>query len=136
MRREASTGCAEREAAPVCRVGLAVVVVRWAAERAKAPGPLRGAKVELCPSVLGCKNAPFARSTTTEADGSFRFRDVPPGDFWIHVEVPESTRDCGGIFTVGRGGFVSIAACEANEARVYDLRPFRVCLPLEIPPRR
>jgi hypothetical protein len=112
--------------------------VRGAVQIYKSSNPLVGATVSICPSPLGCKGAPFSRATTTEQDGTFRFRDVPPADFWIHIDVPAGTPDCGGVFTAGDGGFVSIAACKPAQAgaRVCDVRTLQVCLPFEMPPPR
>ena len=107
----------------------------------KSGRPLTSARVELCSSPVksGCAGAPFSRSATTGADGSFRLTGVPPGDFAIHVQVPAGIPECEGIFRVVPNAAVSVERdCHvaAGAPRVCTIRPLRVCLPFEMPPRR
>jgi hypothetical protein len=105
----------------------------------KSHAALANAALELCPepdAELGCKGAPFVRSTTTGADGSFRFTDVPEGDFRIHVRPPAGEKGCDGLFRV-RGASIALARdCKAapGAPRVCDLGTLPQCLPFEMPP--
>lgn len=107
----------------------------------KSDSPLAGADLELCPDPdeeRGCAGASFVKRATAQADGSFRFNDVPDGDFTIHVRPPPGMSDCDGIFRL-KGKLVSPASdCKAVPAggRVCDLGTLTQCLPFEMPPPR
>jgi hypothetical protein len=107
----------------------------------KSGSPLAQAALELCPSAdeeSGCAGAPFARSATVAADGSFRFQDVPDGDLHIHVHPPAQLGDCEGIFRVKGSSFSPTEDCKAwtEAGRVCDVGTLRQCLPFEMPPPR
>lgn len=104
----------------------------------KSGGPLSNASLELCPGNGGCAGAPFAMSATSGADGSFRFADVPEGEFQLHVRPPASEAGCGGIFNVMGRSIVPSRDCRAapGAPRVCDLGIVRQCFPFEMPPPR
>lgn len=79
----------------------------------------------------------FREPTTTSADGSYVFRDVPPGDHWITVQIPAGTEGCGGIFNTGNGTRVSTdtdCPLKEGEPRICKLPKSRVCVEFERPP--
>lgn len=105
----------------------------------KRRAPLAGAALELCPEPdekLGCRGSAFVRSATTGADGSFRFADVPDGDFRIHVRPPPTEQDCDGLFRIVGHSFAPARDCKPDPAAPLrcDLGPLTQCLPFEMPP--
>ncbi len=110
--------------------------LRGVVDSHKSRSALAGATVSICPSALGCKDAPPSRTTKTSADGAFRFAELPPGDFWITVEAPPGISECAGIFRAGMKSFVSLSSCESSrpDARVCEVKTLQVCRPLERPP--
>lgn len=107
----------------------------------KSSTPLDGVSLELCASPSeerGCQGAPFARNVKTQKDGSFRFEDVPDGDYRVHLPSLKGVPDCEGIFRI-KGFSVSPARhCKGktNAASVCDLGTLTQCLPFEMPPPR
>lgn len=106
---------------------------------AKFDAPLANATLNLCPrfdSKDRCKDDPFAPSTTTDASGSFRFNDVPEGDFYLHVTPPAGEQHCRSPYTrVGRS-LTPAHDCKASRGtpRRCDLGVLEECRPFEMPP--
>ena len=105
----------------------------------KSRAALANASLELCPqpdAELGCRGSAFVRSATTGADGSFRFADVPEGDFRIHVRPPPTEKDCGGLFRMMGHSFAPARDCKPDPAAPArcDLGTLTQCLPFEMPP--
>jgi len=97
--------------------------------------PLAAAAVELCPwpATRSCPPGPFTRTATTAADGSFRFADVPLGDFSIVVRPPAGLEGCRSPFTAGSHSLAPVTDCPADQGRC-DLGTLVHCLPFEMPP--
>lgn len=105
----------------------------------KSATPLASAKIALCasPRSKACEGASFSRTATTKADGTFRLTDVPPGDFWIRIAVPDGTAGCDGLFRESPGATISIAReCHVAEGapRVCAVPTMHACMPFEMPP--
>lgn len=99
--------------------------------------PLSGVLVELCPSAIGCAGASWKRTATSASDGTFRIREVPPGDFVLHVAIPAGLPDCATPFTQSPGRAVSVAEeCTGPPGTPCDVSTVLVCLPFELPPKR
>src|SRR5262245_17558543 len=97
------------------------------------------ARISLCPlpdDKRGCDGAPFSRSARTTADGSYWLTDVPPGDFFIHVDVPAGTPDCDGLFRETGGARISPGrSCVSADGKPRPCQEdIFVCLPFEMPP--
>jgi hypothetical protein len=111
--------------------------LRGTVEIYKSSKPLANAGVEICANILGCSAAPWKRSTKTAADGSFRLKAVPPGDFQIHVAVPKGLKDCVPPFQVSVPKSISIATnCAGANGHTCEVPKILVCLPFEGPPPR
>lgn len=119
------------------KVAAATRELRGSVKLYRSGRPLSGALVELCPSAIACSGASWKRTATTAADGSFRLRDVPPGDFVIHVAIPAGLPDCATPFTQSPGRPVAGAKeCPAPPGAPCDVSTVLVCLPFELPPKR
>ncbi|MFZ6185933.1 carboxypeptidase-like regulatory domain-containing protein [Nannocystis pusilla] len=102
----------------------------------KQARPLAGAEVELCPSPAGddrCPAGPSTRSATAAVDGSFRFADVPLGDYSIVVRPPAGQEECTSPFTVHGHWLKPAVDCPADAPRC-DLGELTSCRPFEMPP--
>lgn len=98
---------------------------------------LPGATITLCSSGTSeCGTSPGLQQVTTDAQGIFRFSNVPEGEFWIHVQPPPKHPDCATPFTVTDRSLVPHRDCqEKPEAPgVCDLGKLPTCLPFEMPP--
>jgi hypothetical protein len=106
----------------------------------KSGSTLANAELELCSAPLGegdrCEAGSFTSKTTSAADGSFRFMDVPDGDFWISVRPPAGTRDCDGVFSETGHAGAPARDCHADPKAPgrCDLGTLTQCLPFELPP--
>lgn len=102
----------------------------------KSSAPLAGAAVELCSAPERddrCPSGAFVRTATSAADGSFRFADVPAGDYSIVVRPPADNPDCDGIFRVHGHGLAPARDCPPEGGRC-DLGALTDCRPFEMPP--
>lgn len=103
--------------------------------------PLAHAAVELCGSLAApdrCAPTSSAQATTTAADGSFRFVDVPEGELHLVVHPPADVEDCQGIFSVSGHVLTPARDCHGSAAAPLrcDLGTLTECLPFELPPPR
>lgn len=101
----------------------------------KSGAPLANAAVELCSAIpVGerCPDAAFVRRATSAADGGFRFREVPDGEFRLLVRPPHDAEGCDGLFR-DTGGSVEPAR-DCPGAGECDLGELEQCLPFEMPP--
>jgi hypothetical protein len=101
--------------------------------------PLAGTPIELCGSLAGegqCASASHRQATTTAADGSFRFVDVPEGELHLVVHPPPDLEDCQGIFSVSGDVITPARDCHgtASAPSRCDLGTLTECLPFEMPP--
>jgi hypothetical protein len=106
----------------------------------KSGSALANAALELCsapvPEDDRCAPGSYTSTTTSDADGSFRFIDVPEGDFWISVRPPGGTSDCDGVFRVTGHAVAPARDCRADPKapRRCDLGVLTQCTPFELPP--
>lgn len=110
-------------------------------ETHKRGHPLVGVPIELCSAVSpsgACVRTSFLRATTTAADGSFRFVDVPEGELHLVVHPPADLEDCQGIFSLSGHVLVPARDCRGTATAPLrcDLGTLTECLPFELPPPR
>ena len=101
--------------------------------------PLAGTAIELCGALSGmdqCAPSSFRQATTTAADGSFRFVDVPEGELHLVVHPPEDLEDCQGVFSESGDTIVPARDCHGTASAPLrcDLGTLTQCLPFEMPP--
>jgi hypothetical protein len=108
-------------------------------ETHKRGTPLGNTAVELCSALAAenqCVRTSFLRTTTTAADGSFRFVDVPEGVLHMVVHPPADVEDCEGIFSESGHTIAPARDCHGSvdAPQRCDLGTLTECLPFEMPP--
>jgi hypothetical protein len=108
-------------------------------ETHKGSTPLANTAIELCGALSAqdqCAQTSFRRATTTAADGSFRFADVPEGELHMVVHPPAELEDCSGIFSESGHTIAPARDCHgtADAPLRCDLGTLTECLPFEMPP--
>lgn len=108
-------------------------------ETHKRGTPLGGTAIELCSASSasgGCVRTSFFWATTTAADGSFRFVDVPEGSFRLVVHPSADVEECQGIFSESGHSIAPARDCHgtASAPSRCDLGTLTECLPFEMPP--
>jgi hypothetical protein len=108
-------------------------------ETHKQSRALAGTALELCGALVGedrCAATSFRQATTTAADGSFRFVDVPEGELHLVVHPPEDVEDCDGIFSESGHVIAPARDCHGTASAPLrcDLGTLTECLPFEMPP--